>query len=170
MKYSDIPKFTRNASYQVDMDLDTLPCWIERQMKQGINLDPDFQRDHVWTDEQRIAYMEFLISGGYTGKDIYFNMPGWQGDYKGDFVLVDGKQRLNSILKFINNEIPVFGTYIDEFEDKDFVLMQTSIKIHVNNLKTRKEVLQWYVQFNKGGTVHTKEEIDKVIEMMEQEK
>jgi hypothetical protein len=43
-------------------------------------------------------------------------------------------------------------------------------KIHIARLQTRKEVLDWYVNFNSGGTVHPKKEIDRVKKMIEIEK
>lgn len=39
--------------------------------------------------------------------------------------------------------------------------------IHVNNLKTEKEVLQWYIDMNAGGTPHAKEEIERVKELID---
>jgi hypothetical protein len=40
----------------------------------------------------------------------------------------------------------------------------------VNDLKTREEVLQWYLDLNSGGVVHTEEELNRVREMLEKEK
>jgi hypothetical protein len=34
--------------------------------------------------------------------------------------------------------------------------------VHVNDLKSKKEVLTWYIEMNAGGTPHSKEEIDRV--------
>jgi len=30
----------------------------------GLNLDPDFQRAHVWTEDKQIAFVEFCLRGG----------------------------------------------------------------------------------------------------------
>lgn len=170
MKLSDIPRFIRQADYCIDLSFDDLYCWIERQQLQRLDLDPDFQRGHVWTEAQQIAYIEFILAGGYTGKDLYFNHPGWRDTYKGDFVLVDGKQRLLAITKFTNNLIPAFGTYLKEFDEPEVLLRRYGVKVHVNNLQTRKECLKWYIQFNEGGTPHTKAEIDKVKDLIKLEK
>ena len=35
------------------------------------------------------------------------------------------------------------------------------MKININDLPTRKDVLQWYLEMNSAGTPHTKEEINK---------
>lgn len=42
----------------------------------------------------------------------------------------------------------------------------TDCVVHVNNLKTEKEVLQWYIDMNAGGTPHTTEEIDRVKKLI----
>ena len=39
---------------------------------------------------------------------------------------------------------------------------------NVNNLKTRADVLRWYLEMNTGGTPHSKEEIKRVEELYEE--
>lgn len=41
-----------------------------------------------------------------------------------------------------------------------------TIKLNVNDLKTEREVLQWYIDMNAGGTPHTTEEIDRVKKLI----
>lgn len=74
-------------------------------------------------------------------------------------VLVDGKQRLEAIRRFYENELPVFGSFATEYTDR--LLMHQSIKINMNDLSTRAEVVQWYIDLNSGGTPHTESEIEK---------
>lgn len=38
--------------------------------------------------------------------------------------------------------------------------------LNVNNLKSEKEVLQWYIDMNAGGTPHTSKEIERVKKMI----
>ena len=106
MKFRDIPQFTRVGSYQVNMRLDWFVKWIkENQEECGLEMNPDFQRGHVWTEQQQIAYIEFLLRGGKSGRVLYFNCPCWSlGDRDEDFVCVDGLQRSTAIIRFINNE------------------------------------------------------------------
>lgn len=87
------------------------------------------------------------------------------GNWDGDFVCVDGLQRITATKRFIHNEIKVFGHYFNEFEGNPGCC--NDLRININNLKTRKEVLQWYLQFNSGGTIHTNKELDKVKELLE---
>jgi hypothetical protein len=153
---------------------DNLKLYNDRgQIKgnEGLDLNPDFQRGHVWSEEKQISYVEFCLRGGQSARDILFNHPNWQGSYIGQMVLVDGKQRLEAVRKFLRNELPVFGHTIDEYEDKVIMLRSSNANFifKVNNLKTRKEVLQWYLDINTGGVVHTEKEIEKVKKLLEKE-
>ncbi len=167
MKFRDIPLYTRKGTWECDFNLDdvlpTLDKWVEER---SLDLDPDFQRLHVWTEEQQIAWIEHILRGGSTGRTIYLNNPEWQRSFrKGDqFVLVDGKQRVQALRRFFGNEIPAFGHLHSEFLDRSDRIRQ-GFKINVNDLLTRKEVLQWYIEFNSGGTPHTAEEIERVRDL-----
>ena len=39
----------------------------------GLQLNPEFQRGHVWTEEQQIAWVEYYLRGGKSGNTIYLN-------------------------------------------------------------------------------------------------
>jgi len=44
--------------------------------------------------------------------------------------------------------------------------MNPSFKFHVFKMQTRKEILKWYIAMNSGGSIHTKEEIDRVRRLL----
>ena len=169
MKFRDIPQFTKDGSWQADFDFPFLMKFIDENIREcGLQLNPDFQRGHVWTEEQQIKWLEFFLKGGKSGRVIYLNKPDWnhsvpEGAYN-DFVCVDGLQRLTAIKRFVDGEIPVFGHFFNEYEDSPRFLQ--SIKVNINDLKSEKEVLQWYIDMNAGGTPHSKEEIDRVQAMI----
>lgn len=167
MKFRDIPQLTQFSGYAVHVGWDFLPAHVIRAVEDGgLNVDPDFQRGHVWTLEQKVRYVEYVLKGGQYGRDLWFNCPDWHMGGREDYVLVDGKQRLSAALGFLNNEFPIFeGNYRRDFEDKPNMLT-TNFVWHVNQLKTRDDVLVWYCDLNRGGTPHTDEEIAKVHGLM----
>jgi len=73
-------------------------------------------------------------------------------------VIVDGKQRINAVLDFLNNKIKAFGYYHSEYEGK-FISTSCMFDVYVADLKHKKDVLQWYIDMNTGGTTHTSDEI-----------
>lgn len=173
-RYKHIPKFTNEGVYHADMSPAWLIKWIqEEETNVGLDINPNFQRGHVWTREQQIAYVEYRLRGGKSGVDLYFNCPFWLDGKRGptsyqDYVCVDGLQRITAWDAFFKDEIPVFGSFASEFTDKFPILC--TMRVHVNNLKTEEEVLQWYIDMNAGGTPHSKEEIHRVEKLLEQAK
>jgi len=169
MKYSDIPKLTQDGNYRVNIGWDSLQHTLHRYQHDKLaklDIDPDFQRGHVWTEEQQIKYVEFIMRGGSGSNEIKFNCVGWMNSYEGPFVLVDGKQRIHAVLRFLNNEIKAFGHYFNEFEDGKTILYRCDFIFCINDLKTTEDVLRWYLELNSGGTPHTEDELDKVRKML----
>ena len=168
-RFKDIPQFTSAGSWQSNYSLPFLVKFIEEEQEEaGLQLNPRFQRGHIWTEEQQVAWLEYHLRGGRSGNTIYLNNPLWGSGgipESGKYVCVDGLQRITAAKRFIHNEIKVFGSYFNEFEDMISVV-NTSIILNINDLKTEKEVLQWYIDMNVGGTPHTSEEIERVKAMI----
>jgi hypothetical protein len=167
LKYDQIDRFPQ-AHYEVSIGWDYLEAWLEQQSEKGgagqtLELDPDFQRMHVWTKDQQIRYCEFVIRGGESGRTIFWNHPNWMGSFTGEMTLVDGKQRLEAVRAFLRDEVPVFGDYrCSDLERRIMRLGRLDFLMRVAKLKTRSDVLKWYLMINAGGTPHTPEELDRV--------
>jgi len=166
MRFADIPAFPR-GDYEVNVDWTYVESKLAREDPK-IDLEPDFQRAHVWTREQQIAYVEYRLHGGESGSLLYFNCPGWMGDFRGPYQIVDGKQRLESVRAFMRSELPVFGHYYNEFTDH-IRSRYATFHWRVAALESRANILRWYLAINKGGTPHASEELARVEELLRQE-
>jgi len=179
MNLKDIPQMTNAGNYQVNVDWEYLLHWIDKHLQSGrgsaiLDLNPDFQRGHVWNVKQQRKYVEYKMKNGPGADVIYFNCIGWMDDFRGPFVIVDGLQRLTAVTKFMKNKLRVFKGLSDDkvgFIHSDFIGLMRLMRgcefiINVNNLKNRKEVLTWYLEMNSGGTPHTKKELNKVKELL----
>ena len=166
-KFSDIPLFPR-AYYETDVEwpyLETMLKFLDGE-KSLLVLDPEYQRAHVWTREQQIAYVEYCLRGGEIGRVIVWNCATWQHSLTDSPIeLVDGKQRLEAVRAFLRGDIPVFGHYYSEWEGSIRGVI-TGFKFRICTLQTRKEVLEFYLSINAGGTPHTKEELDQVRNLL----
>lgn len=174
MKLSDIPQLTQ-AHYHTNISLDMLEWSIQRyaskeEMGCPLVLEPEFQRGHVWTREQQIAYCEFIVRGGETGRTIIFNCKGWMKDFKGPMYLVDGLQRLTALRAMLKGDVPVFGSSFLSYEDHNRVARSISMTFQIGNLSSYADILKWYLEMNSGGTPHAQSEIDRVTALWEAEK
>ena len=80
-KFKDIPQLTRAGSCNTNIPLThmlkTISEWEQDEYYQ-LQLNPNFQRGHVWTEKQQMLFVEFLLRGGKSARVIYFNKPSWQ--------------------------------------------------------------------------------------------
>ena len=168
--FKDIPQYTSERFQPTDVPLDILDDFVRRWTEShNWEMVPDFQRGHVWTEQDQIAFVEHILRGGQGSNIIRLNCPGWQRQRQGILQTVDGLQRLTACLRFVRDEIPAFGHCYSEYDDP-IVLYRYHLRFQVNNLETRAEVLRWYLEINSGGIVHTESEIRRVRNLLDQEK
>jgi hypothetical protein len=165
-RWAAIPQLPR-AHYEIDV------AWhaIERNLDwlatgAGINLDPDYQRSHVWTSDQQVAYVEYILMGGEVGRNITWNAVDWP-DVSGPVELVDGKQRLEAVRRFIRGEMECFGM---TYQAGELIrIHQGTFKFRICSLD-RVEVLRLYLNINAGGTPHTADELARVRALLDAER
>lgn len=164
-RFSDIPQISMAGYYCTYPWRDlkhVLANWGD--INHRVVLDPDYQRGNVWTKRQKQEYVEYILRGGISGKDIYWNCPGWMSDFRGPMELVDGKQRVTTVLEFQENKFKVFGHYFKEYEDK-LDLVRHTFTFHVNSIVNRADVIRWYLDLN-SGTPHTRKDIKKAEDLL----
>jgi hypothetical protein len=77
-----------------------------------LNLDPKYQRSVVWTDDKMMSLIDSIIHRYYY-PPIILNL------INGYYNCIDGKQRITSIMKFLNNKI-YYSINDDKIYFKDF--------------------------------------------------
>ena len=162
MKFSDIPQITSPGNYEVNVGWDYLEGWLTSMSETSpLQLEPDFQRGHVWTQQQQQRYVEFVLRGGRSSRTLYWNCTTWDTSWNTPLQLVDGLQRLTAVRRFMHDRIPAFGLHKSEFQGK-LRLAGPDFLMNINKLSTRAAVLQWYLDLNDGGVVHDEAELSRV--------
>lgn len=171
LDFNQIPQFPK-AHYQIDVEWrrleQQLAGWGEDFQ---VELDPDFQREHVWTQAQQVAYIEYVLMGGEVAKEITWNCPGWDKMLviPNSMQLVDGKQRLEAARAFMRGDLAIFGgRYLKDFTGH--LRYYAGFKFKVCSLEKREDILQLYLNINAGGTPHTAAEINRVRALLEEER
>lgn len=168
-----------HSNHAVDVDLGYLEWHLRREVELGLDLDPPYQRAHVWTEAQRVAFVEYLLRGGKTGVTV---VVGHVGDivmldpttcgYQ-HYSLVDGKQRLDAVRAFLRDDLPVFAhpgrptgylaSELSRAHTRSFIVR---LRFECILFPSYADLLRHYVRLNAGGTPHTAEEIAKVRAML----
>ena len=82
--------------------------FYEEYQKQSLVLQPKYQRNPVWSERQRCFLIDSILNGVPIGQ-IYLNVvtKGTGLHKKTQYEVVDGQQRLGTILSFMRNRFPL---------------------------------------------------------------
>lgn len=165
----------RTASYEVDHDWSYIQKALDSLDRDYgmLDLNPDFQRGHIWTADQQRHYIENCLRGvvSSSGFVVQFNCPNWDDDnYDGDLPrgvqCIDGLQRITAVLKFLAGEVRPFGLCSDDFARSRFMIKTSyRFRVAIHNFTRRADLLQHYLDLNAGGTPHSSEELERVRQM-----
>lgn len=165
------------AKYECDSDW----TFIAKQFKYweddygSLDMNPDFQRGHVWTKEQQLHFIENCLRGvvSSSGFVIQMNCPNWDSDkVKTDlpkgFQCIDGLQRYTAVQEFLNGNIKPFGLTVDDLHYSSFMIKTSyRFRVAVHTFTKKKDLLDHYLAINTGGTPHSAAEIERVKAMRE---
>lgn len=177
-RINPLPKAVYGVDVGIDYLAEQLESWSKRVREDGtggLDLYPDFQRGHVWTLEQKQAFILAMMRGVFPSQGciIQFNSPWWNRNQETDMdpekiVIVDGLQRLTAMMQFRQGKFSVLGMY---YEDTKGLMSITtmSLRFSMLTIPTRKELLEYYLGLNAGGTPHSSEELDRVRTLLIQE-
>jgi len=150
------------AIYPVDIQPDSARYSlfeIKRLIEQyeEIDLNPEFQRDFIWEPKQQYELIESILMG-IPLPLFYFAI-----DKKGRYAVVDGLQRLRTILDFMNDLFRITKVnYLKRIERKKFSELDRSdrakiekyqIQAYIIPISTPERVkLDIFDRINRGGT------------------
>lgn len=166
------------AKYEVDCDFNYIRKALDDYADDwgGLELNPDFQRGHVWSEEQQRHFIENILRGvvSSSGFMVQFNCPNWEfetyvGDLPRGFQCIDGLQRITAVLSFMEGHVRPFGLHVRDFDGSSYSTRGGKFRLRfaVHTFQNKAELLQHYLDLNAGGTPHSNEEIDRVRAMRE---
>lgn len=162
----------RTAQYEVDHEWFYFQRALDGFVRDygSLELDPDFQRGHVWTPEQQQLFLENVLRGvvSSSGFLVQFNCPNWDtdefvGDLPAGVQCIDGLQRITAVQDFLAGKVQPFGLTVDDLAGSSFsVRGRYRFRVAIHTFTWRADLLQHYLDLNTGGTPHSPEEIERV--------
>ena len=120
-------KLPTNRSFIDDLILSqitsTVASFLREYSIDTYDFDPFYQRELVWTMDQKEAFIKALLLDKTDVRPIFLDNAKY-GSH--EYEILDGKQRLNAIISYIKNEFPVDGLYYSDLNRTDtYQLMNT---------------------------------------------
>lgn len=131
-------------------------------------LDVAFQRDFVWSLEQKQALILSILNNRPIGT-FYFNESDVNGEI--DDVLYDGKQRFSAIKEFMQGEFPVIVDgkeyHWHELPYVDYRnFLSYSVSVALSTFDSMEELIKYYIVLNTSGRIHTEGDIEKAKSLL----
>ena len=136
-----------------------------------MKIDPEFQRNFVWKETEMSQFIESIILN-FPIPPLYLNQ-----NVKGELIVIDGRQRLTTLRKFLKNEFKLEGLKVlkhlngKNFEDLE--PLGNGFQAKIENKKmliflikpsmSLKVVYDIFYRINTGGTQLKRQEIRQSI-------
>ncbi len=139
----------------------SLDSLINKVYHAGVEFNPDYQRDLVWNKEQKISLIESIFTNVEIGKFAFIKKDyGTKGHL---FEILDGKQRLSTIIEFYEDRFEWRGKKFSElcFSDAHHF---TGFPISFGEVgeMTDQQIYRLFLKMNTSGTPVSKEHLDKI--------
>ena len=111
--------FTKEEKYhirQLNSDVDSLLHMVYASHA-GVDFDVEYQREHVWDLEDKVALIDSIFNNVDIGKFVFVQLNKYtEGKY---LQVLDGKQRLTALCEFYEDRFPYKGVYFSQMSGGD---------------------------------------------------
>ena len=170
--FSEIKKISDNifdfrCSKQLNYTATDIASVLFTINQMGCEMNPIYQRDFVWDEENQQRLLDSIFNGVDIGRVVLL-----KHDYTKDIVyeILDGKQRLTTLMMFYNDEIKYKGYYFHQLStDLQYHFEEFSLpvaKINRNQFKSENEIYEYFIKLNTQGKQITDEHLDKVRQLI----
>jgi hypothetical protein len=173
--------YKENWPDRVEEDMDIRFDYMQRDLigvmgmmfsQYGIDLDPEYQRGNVWTEEQKVALIDSIFKNIDIGKFTIIKRPWGSNPNRPEhpsgklYEMLDGKQRLTALHEFYCGRFKYKGMYFYEMHPRDRNhLKHYPISYAEANPMTDEQKYRYFIKLNTTGTPVDKNHLRKVREL-----
>jgi len=161
------PKFSVEQNIRKNSSQTNLDSLIAKVLRFGTNLSPEYQRGLEWNDEEKSALLDSIFNSIEIGRFVFRSLP-FKDIHTYSYEIVDGKQRLTTIIDFFLNKFKYRGYYYSELNKHDkCIFSQYPVLIAEIENVTDIQVMQYFKKINKTSHPITKAHFAKIDALIE---
>lgn len=144
---------------------------IHKHYHFGIDFNPDYQRGYVWTQEDKELLLDSVFKNIDIGKFVFIRLSDseWMERNFG-YEILDGKQRLSTLIEFYENKLAYRGKYFNDLSGKDKeVFKNHMVSVAEVNEIDKKTVLKYFLMLNRTGKAMDETHLKAVEDMLKQQ-
>lgn len=159
-----ITNFTKEDDIRIRFYNTSLESLLHKFYLSGVDMNPPYQRDYVWDDQDKEALIDSIFNHIEIGKFAFIRR-----DYTHDvgFEILDGKQRLSTLLDFYENRLTYKGVYYNELSLQDRItFLNSPVTIGETENLSMEQIYKYFYTLNYCGKVMDKEHLEKIREQL----
>lgn len=149
---------------------------IERVYFSGVDMNPSYQRDYVWSASDKVALIDSIFNNRDIGKFVFVERD-WEAELnRGDassrmYEILDGKQRLRAILDFYEERIMYCGLRYSGLLSRDRNYFENKVvsAADITHTKDRQEIIKLFLFLNRSGRVMDEHHLSQVESLLDSE-
>lgn len=157
-------EFTNKDPLYLNFTQRTLESLLNMSYNSGLDINPDYQRELVWNDDDKEKLIDSIFNKIDIGKFAIAKRP-----YKKDektFEVIDGKQRITTLLDFHQDLFKYKDVFYSELSNHDkHTFLDYSVQICILENCDLKDKLDAFICLNTRGKDMAEDHINRVIEM-----
>lgn len=153
------PRISKPDDLRLSYNQTTLECLIHRVYHFGVNFNPSYQRDYVWSAADKEALLESIFTHVDIGKFLFNYVYADKYGYE----IVDGKQRLSTLIEFFEDKITYKGVHYSELCKEDRYIFDNYTVCYADlRYAEEKDVLRYFIRVNTTGRTMSKKHLQEV--------
>lgn len=161
--------FAENQDIRLDFYNSTVKGLILMNYHFGIDFNPEYQRGYVWELEDKELLIDSIFKNIDIGKFVFVHLSDEEWTKRGfGYEILDGKQRLSTIIEFYENKLAFKGKYFNDLSKKDRLFFEnhaiSKAEIRESDKKT---ILKYFLMLNRTGKVMDEAHLNQVEKMLE---
>lgn len=161
-----LTKFRKEETYRITLLNSSIESLIHKVHYSGVEFDSEYQRGHVWKLNDKIALIDSIFNNIDIGKFVFIQRS-FNDSRPKLYEVLDGKQRLTTLVEFFEDRFKYNGFYYSELSGMDkneFTGHGITYGYLVN--PDEKSIYESFIKLNTCGKPMASKHIDHVKQLL----
>lgn len=161
-------EFAKNQDVKLYFNNSHIESLIHKHYHFGVDFNPDYQRGYVWEQEDKELLLDSIFKNIDIGKFVFIRLSDdeWMERNLG-YEILDGKQRLSTLIEFYENKLTYKGKYFNDLSGKDKAVFRNHmVSVAEVNETDKKTVLKYFLMLNRTGKAMDQSHLNEVEQML----
>lgn len=162
-------EFLKNEDLELHYSQSQMSEIFGKKYTFGLEMNADYQRDYVWTSEDKINLIDSIFKHVDIGKFVFIHYEWNEHPLNYSYEVLDGKQRINAITEFYENRFAYRSLFFNQLSKREqWHFKEYSINVAEISKITKEQKIRYFLLLNTSGKVMDVEHLKKVEKMLEE--